>query len=294
MIGSQRGVGNGVKGSTADFAGDAVPGGGGGMATSIVTKRKPAYGVKSSGRGGGKATLSVNMRNSCKDGVSLRIGSANVGTMRGRSGEVVDMAARRRLDFCCLQETKWRGGSARIMGGESARYKFFWSVSEEGVSGVGVLVAERWIESILEVERMSERLMVVRLVVGRSVVNLVCVYAPQVGRSMEEKEEFLLLLCKTLSGINCNERVVVGGDFNCHVGADADGYDGVHGGQSFGQRNLEGEMFLELAGAMELIVANTWFKKRVNQMVTYESGQYRTVVDYVLVRKQDRELECLM
>ena len=35
-----------------------------------------------------------------------------VGTMRGREGEVVEMAASRRLDFCCLQETGWkrRGG----------------------------------------------------------------------------------------------------------------------------------------------------------------------------------------
>jgi hypothetical protein len=35
------------------------------------------------------------------------------------------------------------------------------------VSGDGILVAERWIESVLEVRRVSERLMVVRLVVGR-------------------------------------------------------------------------------------------------------------------------------
>ena len=28
------------------------------------------------------------------------------------------MIARRRLDFCCLQETRWKGGSAKIIGSE--------------------------------------------------------------------------------------------------------------------------------------------------------------------------------
>ena len=37
----------------------------------------------------------------------LRIGSANVGSIRKREGEVVDMLDRRRIDICCLQETRW-------------------------------------------------------------------------------------------------------------------------------------------------------------------------------------------
>ena len=37
--------------------------------------------------------------------VTLRVGSVNAGIMRGREGEVVEMAASRHLDFCCLQET---------------------------------------------------------------------------------------------------------------------------------------------------------------------------------------------
>ena len=40
-------------------------------------------------------------------GIELRVGSANVGTLRYRYGEVVELAKRRRLDFFCLQETRW-------------------------------------------------------------------------------------------------------------------------------------------------------------------------------------------
>jgi len=58
-------------------------------------------------------------------GKLLRIGTVNVGSMSRRSGEVAEMAGRRNLDFCCLQETRWKGGSARMIGGEGARFKFF-------------------------------------------------------------------------------------------------------------------------------------------------------------------------
>ena len=88
--------------------------------------------------------------------MTLRVGSVNVGTMRGREGEVVEMAASRHLDFCCLQETGWKGEGARKLGG----YKFFWMGCEEGYHGVGVLVAEEWIKKVLDVKRWSERIMV--------------------------------------------------------------------------------------------------------------------------------------
>ena len=59
----------------------------------------------------------------CQGGcVSLRIsGSVNVDSVRGNDGEVVNIAVKGHLDFCCLQETRWRGEGARKMGA----YKLF-------------------------------------------------------------------------------------------------------------------------------------------------------------------------
>src|SRR5437867_11550998 len=47
-------------------------------------------------------------------GCQLRVGSWNVGTMSRRDGEVADMATRRCLDFCCLQE---QGREVRVTNG---------------------------------------------------------------------------------------------------------------------------------------------------------------------------------
>src|SRR5260221_3375716 len=61
-----------------------------------------------------------------KSMLQLRIGTVNVGSLSRRSGEVAEMVSRRCLDFCCLQETRWKGGGARTIGSEGARYKLFW------------------------------------------------------------------------------------------------------------------------------------------------------------------------
>ena len=45
-------------------------------------------------------------------------------------------------------------------------------------------------ESVLEVKRVSDRLMAIKLEVNGSILNIVSAYAPQVNNSMEEKNNF--------------------------------------------------------------------------------------------------------
>ena len=163
---------------------------------------------------GGSVKLAMGRERGVKgDLVSLRIGSVYVTTMKKRDGEVVDMAARRHLDFCCLQETGWKGKGARKLG----EYKFFWMGCSKGIHGVGLLVADRWTEKVLEVRRVSERLMLVRVIVGRTVLNLISAYVPQAGRHTPEKE-FFTLLGKIVSEIDDGGKLLICGDWNGYVG----------------------------------------------------------------------------
>ena len=120
----------------------------------------------------------------------------NVGTLRGREGEVVDMAKRRDLDFCCLQESRWKRGGARVMG----EYKCFGLEARMVRGGVAVLVASKWQEEVTDVKGVSERIMLVKIGVGKRILCLVSVYAPQAGRSMVEKE-FYKALGEVLKGL---------------------------------------------------------------------------------------------
>jgi len=49
-----------------------------------------------------------------------------------------------------------------------------------------------------------------------------------------------------VSCIPQNEMVVIAGDMNGHVGSTNAGYDGMHGGFWYGQRNADGSRILEL------------------------------------------------
>nr|GEY09069.1 hypothetical protein [Tanacetum cinerariifolium] len=61
-----------------------------------------------------------------------------------------------------------------------------------------------------------------------------------------------------------NQRLIIGGDLNGHIGAAADGYAEVHEGFRFGDRNEEGCTVLEFATAHDLVVANSFFKKKAD------------------------------
>jgi len=56
------------------------------------------------------------------------------------------------------------------------------------------------------------------------------------------------------------------------VGHDVDRFEGVQGGNGYGERNLEGEMILEFAMDMDPVVCNTLFVKDDGKKVTFESG----------------------
>ena len=56
---------------------------------------------------------------------------------------------------------------------------------------------------------MNERILVVRVKVGKGILNLISAYAPQVGRKMEEKEEFYIALGKVLLDMEEKEMMVI-------------------------------------------------------------------------------------
>ena len=59
----------------------------------------------------------------------------------------------------------------------------------------------------------------------------------------------------------------------------------------YGTRNAEGERNLEFGDAMGMVVCNTFFNKEDSKLITYQSGDNRSMIDYLMVRKTDR---CLL
>ena len=71
------------------------------------------------------------------------------------------------IDVHCLQEVRWRGQGARMLGMKDMRHKLWWSGKGDGVSGVVVMMMEEMCEKVVEVRRASDRVMTVVLVLKR-------------------------------------------------------------------------------------------------------------------------------
>ncbi|KAF7701131.1 hypothetical protein C0J45_10358 [Silurus meridionalis] len=150
-------------------------------------------------------------------------------------------------------------------------------------NGVGVILKEEFrVKIVVKLKRVSDRVMTVELEVEGVMINVISAYAPQVGCEMKDKEKFWSELDKVVEGVPRNERLVIGVDFNSHVGEGNRGDEEVMSRYGFKERNVEGQMVVDFAKRMEMAVVNMYFKKKEEHWVSV--GRCRQV-DYFLCRR---------
>ena len=151
---------------------------------------------------------------------------------------------------------------------------------------------EELVESVLEVRRVSNRLMGMKLEVKGSILNIVRAYAPQVNNSMKEKNDFWEELDGLIESVSKKERIVLGADLNGHVGEGNIGDEEIMGRCNAGTRNKERSMVVDFGKRMDLAIVNTRFKKKDEHRVTYKSGGKSIQVDYVICRRRNLKETC--
>ncbi|VDO18766.1 unnamed protein product [Heligmosomoides polygyrus] len=161
-----------------------------------------------------------------RKGSRTRVATLNVGTLTGRSCELVEALERRRIDFCAVQETRWSCRKSRDIG---RGFKAVLCGSPRTTSGVGIIVSERFRDSILSVERFDDRLMKIVVAAKERLHHFFSAYAPQTGCSDQAKDEFWSLLDEKTAEVQSKDVIIVAGDLNGHVGVTKDGYS-CHGG----------------------------------------------------------------
>ncbi|KAK3563973.1 hypothetical protein QTP86_006226 [Hemibagrus guttatus] len=121
--------------------------------------------------------------------------------------ELADMMERRKVDILCVQETRWKGSKPHSIG---AGFKLFYYGVDSKRNGVGVVLKEEFVRNVLKV-----------------------------GCELEEKKRFWSELDEVMESIPTGERVVIGADFNGHVGEGNTGDEEVIGKFGIKERNLD-------------------------------------------------------
>ena len=146
---------------------------------------------------------------------------------------------------------------------------------------------EKLAKSVLEVKRVSDRLMAMKLEVKEFILNIVRAYASQVNNSMEEKNDFWKDLDGLIESISKEARIVLGADFNGHVGEENIGDEEIMARYGAGTR-----MVVDFGKSMDLAIVNIYTKKKDEHRVTYKSGGKSTQVDYVMCRRTNLKEMC--
>ena len=197
------------------------------------------------------------------------------------------MFGRRGMDVLALCETKMKGKGEVAFGDVTGRV----SGVERGRAREGVaLLLSEWMENkVVEWKEVSSRLMWVRVRMGRECWAFVSVYGPGCERSEEERDEFWNDLTRCVDGLTTRNYVVVLGDLNARVG---DGeVEGVVGKYGVPGENESGERLLNMCVEQELVIGNSFFKKKEINKYTWirvANGRVieRALMDYVLITKR--------
>ena len=191
--------------------------------------------------------------------------------------EIADVLCRRKVDIACVQEVKWKGSKARNVG---HGYKLFYHEDTSNRNGVGIILREERTKDILDISRISDRIIILKRAClnTKEVTKIISAYAPQQGLSELGKDQFYEQL---ETATRQAETVIIGGDLNGHEGMNGRELTS-HSNIGLGERNEEGYRVVEFANTFDLVIANTWFTKTRNQLITFKSGNSESQIDYIL------------
>ena len=112
--------------------------------------------------------------------VKLRLATLNIGSLISKGIELVDTLIRRIVNIACLQETKWVRSKAKEL--DNTGYKIYYTCLDRHRNDIGIVVDKDLKDDVIIVSRKGDMIILVKLVLGGNTINIISVYAPQVGQ----------------------------------------------------------------------------------------------------------------
>ncbi|KAL4193919.1 hypothetical protein AMTRI_Chr06g179400 [Amborella trichopoda] len=107
----------------------------------------------------------------------IHLATWNVGTLTDKSMVLVGTMRRRRVNIACPQKTKWEGAKANKFDG----YKLWCIRKDHNRNSIGIIVENDLKDKIVDVKRVGDRLLLIKLILGDKIIDVISTYAPQAG-----------------------------------------------------------------------------------------------------------------
>ena len=120
-------------------------------------------------------------------------------------------------------------------------------------------------------------------------LTLISAYAPTMTYSGKEKEQFYLELGNTLDSVPKNDKLLILGDFNAHVGNSCNTWPNVMGHHGIGKMNSNGLLLLSFCAEKGLTITNTLFELPVIHKSTWmhPRSKHCHQIDFIFTRWRD-------
>lgn len=145
-----------------------------------------------------------------------------------------------------------------------------------------IIIDKKLKENFVDIKRLVDRIISLKLISGKKILNIISVYVPQVAIEEHIKKECLENMDATNQGISVGEKLIIGGDLNDHIGRNNKNYERVHGGFRYGVRKEGGEKISDFTSSYDLVIPNTSSKKRDEDLITYKSRLNSTQIEFFL------------
>lgn len=118
-----------------------------------------------------------------------------------------------KIDICALSEIKQKGKGEILYPGYLLKYSGK-GKHERATAGVGILIKEKYVQSIEDTQYINERILRVTLNMGEEKLHLISVYAPDINKRKKESDDFYDHLQTKIDRLPKTEKMLIMGDLN--------------------------------------------------------------------------------
>jgi len=227
---------------------------------------------------------------------STRIATWNVRTMFqiGKAENVAREMTRNNIGILGITEARWNGsGECFLNNGIKVCYSGQPLDDDSHIQGVALMLSKTAQKSLISWSPKGPRLLEAKFKTSNKNINLriIVAYAPTNEAEEENKDEFYNQLTGVFNNNFCHKDItLIIGDLNAKVGNTNNGVEQAMGTHAPGERNENGERFVNFCMSHNLVIGGTLFPHKDIHKATWISpnGQVKNQIDHICINGKFR------
>ena len=252
---------------------------------------RAALSVTRQGRGVKYATGETNK---IRGRSTISIATWNVRTLAqtGKLHELTNGLKHYTWHIIGLCEVRWTNHGEHLTDDHHVLY--YSGEEDKHANGVGFLVNKDIKDSVLGCHPISSRLISIRLSSTPFNITIIQAYAPTTDYNDDQVEEFYTQLQEIIDKVDKKDILIIQGDWNAKVGADAlEDWSNFCGPSCNEKTNGRGLRLLEFSNYNDMVLANTLGEHKASRRWTWHApnGTHHQI-DYIMVQNRFRSGIC--